>query len=74
MSDSECQEAVFALLAARAMNVRFGSNLPSGYVDAGFALHCPGTRVPYLCFALAMISPDQWRMIYHQMFWIGGAS
>ena len=38
------------------------------------ALHCPGTRVPYLCFALAMISPDQWRMIYHQMFWIGGAS
>jgi hypothetical protein len=29
-----------------------------------FALHCPGTRVPYLCFALARISPDQGRTIY----------
>ncbi len=29
-----------------------------------FALHCPGTRVPYLCFALAMISPDQGRTLY----------
>jgi hypothetical protein len=25
-------------------------------------------------FALALISPDQGRMIYHQMFWIKGAS
>jgi hypothetical protein len=29
-----------------------------------FALHRPGTRVPYLCFALAMISPNQGRTIY----------
>ena len=26
------------------------------------------TCVPYLCFALAMISPDQWRKIYHDVF------